>query len=99
MGSPREDDDTAQRNFFTLLDCFSTFSIMDCSRLISAASSLGLHCLANYSSHVLRKESKIDGGVSVAVNMHSLIVSEIDQYLSIPCQVRSELPTKSLERV
>ena len=27
----------------------------------------------------LRKESKIDGGVSVAVNIHSLIVSEIDQ--------------------
>ena len=27
----------------------------------------------------LRKESKIDGGVNVTVNMHSLIVSEIDQ--------------------
>ena len=47
----------------------------------------------------LRKEIKIDGGVSVAVNMHSLIVSENDQLLSNPCQVRSELPTKSLERV
>ena len=47
----------------------------------------------------LRKESKIDGGVSVAVNMHSLIVSEIDQYLSVQCQVKSEIPTKSLERV
>ena len=81
------------------LDCVSTYSITDLSRLISAAQSLGLHCLAKYSSRVLRKESKIDGGVSVAVNMHSLIVSEIDQYLSIPCQVRSELPTKSLERV
>ena len=31
--------------------------------------------------------------------MHSLIVSEIDQYLSIPCQVWSELPTNALERV
>ena len=60
---------------------------------------MGLHCLAKYSSQVFEKKSKIDGGVSVAVNMHSLIVSEIDQYLSILCQVRSELPTKSLERV
>ena len=57
---------------------------------------MGLHCLAKYSSLVFEKR-KIDGGVNV--NMHSLIVSEIDQYLSIPCQVRSELPTKSLERV
>ena len=55
-----------------------------------------LHCLAKYSSLVFEKR-KIDGGVNV--NMHSLIVSEIDQYLSIPCQVRSVLPTKSLERV
>ena len=65
-------DDTAQRNSCTLLDCVSTYSIMDCPRLISAASSLGLHYLAKY-SQVLRKE------ISVAVNMHSLIVSEIDQ--------------------
>ena len=56
----------------TLLDCVSTYSIMDFPRLISAASSLGLHCLAKYSSQVLRKESKIDERVSVAVNMHSL---------------------------
>ena len=67
-------DDTAQRNSCTLLDYVSTYSIMDCPRLISAASSLGLHCLAKYSSQVLRNESKIDGGVSVAVNMHSLVV-------------------------
>ena len=83
MGSPREDgfiDYTAQRNSCTLLDCVSTYSIMDCPRLISAASSLGLHCLAKITlPRFLRKESKIDGGVSVAVNMHSLIVSEIDQ--------------------
>ena len=65
-------DDTVQRNSCTLLDYVSTFSIIDCPILISAASSLGLHCLAKYSSQVLRKESKIDGGVSVAVNMHSL---------------------------
>ena len=67
-------DDTAQRNSCTLFDCVSTNKVMDCPRLISAASSLGLHCLTKYSSQVLRKESKIDGGVSVAVNMHPLIV-------------------------
>ena len=67
-----DNDETAKRNSCALLDCVSTYSIMDCPRLISAASSLGLHCLAKYSSPVLRKESKIDGGVSVAVNMHSL---------------------------
>ena len=85
-------DVTAQRNSCTLLACVSTYSIMDFPRLISAASSTWA-----YSSQALRKESKIGGGVSVAVNMHSLIVSEIDQYLSIQCQVRSQLPTKSLE--
>ena len=60
---------------------------------------LGPALFAKYSSQVLRKESKIEREVSVAVNMHSLIVSKIDQFLSNPCQVRSELPTKSLERV
>ena len=49
-------DDTAQRNSCTLLDCVSTYSIMDCPRLISAASSLGLHCLAKYSSQVFREK-------------------------------------------
>ena len=48
-------DDTAQRNSCTLLDCVSTYSIMDCPRLISAALSLGLHCLAKYSSQVFEK--------------------------------------------
>ena len=71
---------------------------MDCPRLISAASLLGLHCLSKYSSQVLSKESKRDGGVSVALNMHSFIVGEIDQNLLISCQVRSELPTKLMKR-
>ena len=93
-------DDTAQRNSCTLLDCDSTYSIMDCPRLILAESSPRA-CTVWQSTllRLLRKESKIEREVSVAVNMHSLIVSKIDQILSNPCQVRSELPTKSLERV
>ena len=47
---------------------------------------------------VLNKESKRDGGAGIAVNMIPFIVLEIDPYLSIPCQVRSELSTKSMKR-
>ena len=72
-------DDTAQRNSCTLLDCVSTYSIMDCPRLISAASTLACTVWQSTLLRFLRKESKIDRGVSVAVNMHSLIASEIDQ--------------------
>ena len=46
----------------------------------------------------LNKESKRDGEAGIAVNMIPLIALEIDPYLSIPCQVRSELPTKSNEK-
>ena len=46
---------------------------------------------------VLNKESKMDGGAGVSVNMIPFIVLEIDPYLSIPCQVRSELSTKSMK--
>ena len=46
---------------------------------------------------VLNKESKRDGGTGIVVNMIPFIVLEIDQYLSIPCQVRSELSTKSMK--
>ena len=37
-------DDTAQRNSCTLLDCVSTYSIMDCPRLISADRNHILFC-------------------------------------------------------
>ena len=40
---------------------------------------------------------KRDGGAGIAVNMIPFIVLEIDPYLSIPCQVRSELSTKSMK--
>ena len=47
---------------------------------------------------VLNKESKRDGGAGIAVNMIPFTVLEIDPYLSIPCQVRSELSKKSMKR-
>ena len=47
---------------------------------------------------VLNKESKRDGAAGIAVNILPFIVLEIDPYLSIPCQVRSELSTKSMKR-
>ena len=65
--------------------------------LIIAASLLGLHCLSKYSSQILSKESKRNGGASVAVNMHPFIVSEINPNLSFACKVRSELPTRSMK--
>ena len=46
---------------------------------------------------VLNKEKRV-GGAGIAVNMIPFIVLEIDPYLSIPCQVRSELSTKSMKR-
>ena len=68
---------------------------MDCS----AAFLLGMYCLSKYSPQVLSKESKRDGGaIDTEVNMHPFIVCKIEPYLSIPCQVRLELHTKSLKR-
>ena len=87
-------DDTAQRNSCTKPVCISTNSmwiVLDLFLLYpSWASTVNQSTLHNF-------ENKRDGGFSVALNMHSFIVWEIDPNLSIPCQVRSELPTKSMK--
>ena len=72
-------DDTAQRNSCSLLDWsvhIVSWIVLDLFLLHHPWA-----CTVRQSTllRFLRKESKIDGGVSVAVNMHSLIVSESDQ--------------------
>ena len=72
-------DDTAQRNSCSLLDCVSTYSSWIVLDLFLLHHPWAFTVWQSTLFRFLRKESKIDGGVSVAVNMHSLIVSESDQ--------------------
>ena len=69
---------------------------VDCPRLISAASLLGLHCCQCTLCKVLNKEKR-DGGAGIAVNMIPFIVLEIDPYLSSQIRAIYKVNEKTVE--